>query len=72
MGLVWDELREFAQLPSGGDDSYPGFVELSPARALVSYYSSHERDPSGKLITAIYLAELFLSLKSHTILEDGH
>jgi hypothetical protein len=24
----------------------------------VSYYSSHERDPAGKPITAIYLAEL--------------
>jgi hypothetical protein len=59
--LYWlanDELKEFAELPSGGDTSYPGFVELSPTRALVSYYSSHERDPSGKVITAIYLAEL--------------
>ena len=58
--LVGDELKEFAELPSGGDNSYPGFVELSPQRALVSYYSSHERDPSGKVITAIYLAELTL------------
>jgi len=47
-------------LPSGGDNSYPGFVELAPGRALVSYYSSHERDASGKPITAIYLAELVL------------
>jgi hypothetical protein len=58
--LAGDELREFAELPSGGDNSYPGFVELSPTRALVSYYSSHERDPAGKVITAIYLAELTL------------
>ncbi len=58
--LVGNELREFAELPSGGDNSYPGFVELSPNRALVSYYSSHERDPSGKVITAIYLVELNL------------
>jgi len=58
--LVGDELKEFAELPSGGDNSYPGFVELSSKRALVSYYSSHERDPSGKVITAIYLAELTL------------
>jgi hypothetical protein len=38
-----------------------GFVELSSKRALVSYYSSHERDASGKMITAIYLAELTLN-----------
>lgn len=61
--LCWlhdDKLHEFAELPSGGDNSYPGFVELSPGRALVSYYSSHERDASGQPITAIYLAELAL------------
>jgi hypothetical protein len=56
--LIGDRLREFAELPSEGDNSYPGFVELGPGRALVSYYSSHERDGSGKPITAIYLAEL--------------
>jgi len=56
--LVGDQLREFAELPSGGDNSYPGFVELAPDRALVSYYSSHEKDAAGKTITAIYLAEL--------------
>ncbi len=62
--LYWlDEknaLAEFAELPSAGDNSYPGFIEISPTRALVSYYSSHEKDASGKLITAIYLAELEL------------
>jgi len=56
--LLSDELREVAELPSAGDNSYPGFIELSPTRALVSYYSSHEKDQSGKPITAIYLAEL--------------
>jgi hypothetical protein len=59
--LVGDQLQEFAELPSGGDNSYPGFVELAPDRALVSYYSSHERDASGKPITAIYLAELVMA-----------
>ena len=59
--LVGDELKEFAELPSDGDNSYPGFVELSSKRALVSYYSSHERDPSGRVITAIYLTELTLT-----------
>ncbi|MBI2948049.1 MAG: arylsulfatase [Verrucomicrobia bacterium] len=56
--LVGDRLVEFAELPSGGDNSYPGFVARSATRALVSYYSSHERDAAGHPITAIYLAEL--------------
>jgi hypothetical protein len=58
--LIGDQLHEFAELPSGGDNSYPGFVALSPTRALVSYYSSHEKDDAGNKITAIYLAELAL------------
>ena len=58
--LVGDELHEFAELPSGGDCSYPSFVELEPGRALISWYSSHEKDESGKTMTAIYLAELVL------------
>jgi len=59
--LAWldgDQLIEFAALPSGGDNSYPGFVALSDTRGLVSYYSSHEQDAAGGKITAIYLAEL--------------
>lgn len=59
--LAWldgERLIEFAELPSGGDNSYPGFVALSSSRALVSYYSSHETDAKGRPITAIYLAEL--------------
>lgn len=56
--LDGDRLVELAELPSAGDNSYPGFVELSPTRALLSYYSSHERDANGQPITAIYLAEL--------------
>ena len=59
--LYWlqsGQLTEFATLPSGGDNSYPGFVALSPSRALVSYYSSHETDDTGAVITAIYLAEI--------------
>jgi hypothetical protein len=47
-----------AELPSGGDSSYPGFVELSPNRAVMSWYSSHEKDADGKTITAIYMADL--------------
>lgn len=56
--LVDGRLHEFAELPSSGDNSYPGFVQLSPTRALVSYYSSHEEDQDGNVITAVYLAEL--------------
>ncbi len=56
--LVDNRLQEIAELPSGGDCSYPGFVLRDPKHALVSYYSSHERDAQGRPITAIYLAEL--------------
>ncbi len=58
--LVGDHLHQGAELSSGGDNSYPGFVECGPDRALLSYYSSHEQDASGKPITAIYVAELVL------------
>ncbi len=56
--LVDGQLHEFAELPSAGDNSYPGFVALSDRRALVSYYSSHERNAAGDVSTNIYLAEL--------------
>lgn len=59
--LYWlqnEELKKFADLPSGGDTSYPGFVELDDGTGLVSWYSSHEKDANGKTITAIYLADL--------------
>jgi hypothetical protein len=56
--LVNDQLHEFAELPSGGDCSYPGFVEISPNHAVVSWYSSHEKNIDGKVITTIYMADL--------------
>ena len=56
--LTGATLTEFAELPSDGDNSYPGFVQLSETEALVSWYSSHEKDASGQTITAIYLANL--------------
>ncbi|MCC7373461.1 MAG: hypothetical protein IT581_02310 [Verrucomicrobiales bacterium] len=59
--LVDGHLVDFAELPSGGDTSYPGFVALSSRHGLVSYYSSHETDTAGRPITAIYLAELHLT-----------
>ncbi len=50
--LHGEALHEAAELPSGGDSSYPGFVALSEERGLLSYYSTHEGS------TAVYLAEL--------------
>lgn len=61
--LYWlddDQLVESARLPSGGDNSYPGFVALGPTHALLSWYSSHETDEQDKPITAIYLADLHI------------
>ncbi len=65
--LYWladDQLHEFAELPSGGDTSYPGFLETAPNKALLSWYSSHEKDSDGKTITAIYLADLSIESAS--------
>ncbi len=56
--LDQNRLKEFAVLPSGGDNSYPGLVPLDESTALISWYSSHEKDDKGQPITAIYLAEL--------------
>jgi hypothetical protein len=56
--LAGDNLHEFAELPSGGDNSYPGFLELSPTQAVMSWYSTHVPDEQGRPITAIYLADL--------------
>jgi hypothetical protein len=58
--LVDEQLIPFAELPSDGDTSYPGFVELSPTHAVVSWYSSHEKDSPGNAITAIYMADLVI------------
>ena len=45
--LYWlkkdNSLQQIAVLPSGGDNSYTGFVELSPKKGLLSWYSSHEK-----------------------------
>ncbi len=58
--LVEDGLEEVLELPSGGDNSYPGFVELTPDKGLLSYYSSHEGSGTSLAPSAIYLAELSL------------
>ena len=49
-----DELRSVVELPSGGDNSYPGMV-IEGNELWVSYYSSHE----GK--TSVYMAKIPLS-----------
>ena len=60
--LIDDQLVQFAELPSGGDTSYPGLVETGPDRALLSYYSSHEEAGAGGTAqTSIYLADLSLA-----------
>ena len=56
--LVGDDLHEFAELPSAGDNSYPALLVLSATQAVMSWYSSHEKDSTGKTITAIYMADL--------------
>ncbi len=56
--LVDDRLEEVLELPSGGDNSYPGFVALSPSEGLFSYYSSHEGSGTILAPASIYLARL--------------
>ncbi len=59
--LYWldgDRLIEAAELPSRGDNSYPGFVELSPEQGLLSYYSSHEGSGDPPYPASIYLVDL--------------
>ncbi len=60
--LANGQLTEFAELPSAGDNSYPGFTPLSQTRALMSWYSSHEKDSQDRPITAIYLADLEIGI----------
>ena len=55
-----NRLHEVAQLPSAGDNSYPGFAPVDQNRALLSWYSTHEKGDNGKPFTAIYLADLKL------------
>ena len=55
--LSQDSLQKFAEVPSGGDNSYPGWISLSETEAVISWYSSHE-SAGGKKMTAIYMANL--------------
>lgn len=56
--LIENELKPIAELPSGGDNSYPGFVAIGDRHGLVSWYSSHEKDANGQPVTAVYLADV--------------
>lgn len=56
--LINGKLHETAQLPSAGDNSYPGFVPINDITGLLSYYSTPEG--RGESLTSIYLAELEL------------
>lgn len=59
--LSWLEegrLIDRAVLPSGGDNSYPGFAPLDDRRGLLSYYSSHEGSMGKGPPSAIYVADI--------------
>jgi hypothetical protein len=56
--IVNDRMEEIAELPSGGDTSYPGFIALNDSEGLLSYYSSHEGSGAKLAPSAIYLADL--------------
>jgi len=58
--LVGERLEQIAELPSGGDNSYAGFVQQSETEGLLSYYSSHEGSGNQLAPASIYLAELRL------------
>jgi hypothetical protein len=59
--LEADRIEEAAELPSGGDTSYPGFVALSPTEGLLSYYSSHEGSGTSLAPSSIYVARVATS-----------
>jgi len=59
--LVDGRLEDVVELPSGGDNSYPGFAAFSETRGLVSWYSSHEGSGGKTAPCSIYLAEVSLT-----------
>ena len=56
--LDGSRLEKIDTLPSGGDNSYPGFVAVDEGHAIVSYYSSHEGSGTNRAPSSIYLARL--------------
>ncbi len=58
--LIDKKLYPIVKFPSGGDNSYPSFIEINENHALISYYSSHENYENGKPMTSIYMAEIII------------
>ncbi len=57
-GNVEGEFELWKTLPSGGDNSYPGFL-VEDGELKVVYYSSHElKTPDGRSRAGIYLARI--------------
>ena len=57
-GTVDGDFELWKTLPSGGDNSYPGFL-IEEGRLTVVYYSSHELTfPDGRPRAGIYLARI--------------
>lgn len=58
--LIDKKLYPIVKFPSGGDNSYPGFIEINENHALISYYSSHENYENGKPMTSVYMEEIII------------
>lgn len=57
-GSVGGDFELWKTLPSGGDNSYPGFY-IEKSELMVVYYSSHELTfPDGRSRAGIYLARM--------------
>lgn len=57
-GSARGDFELWKTLPSGGDNSYPGFL-IEDGKLLVVYYSSHELTrPDGRPRAGIYLARV--------------
>ena len=57
-GSTPEDLKLWKTLPSGGDNSYPGFL-VENGELVVVYYSSHELTrPDGRPRAGIYLARI--------------
>ena len=54
--LINGDVRLIYEFPSGGDNAYPGLLEVGDGLIAVSYYSSHET--KSKTTANIYLAIL--------------
>ncbi len=59
--LFWIEdgqdIQRVQTLPSGGDTSYAGWLDIEPGRSLISYYSSHEHKMDEPLANSAVFAQ---------------